>query len=245
MPERFLDNHGTRLWSTSHGQGIPLILCSGGPGCDDYLAPVSAMIEDICQVVRFEPRGCGRSDRDKRYDITTTIDDVEFVRQSYGFDKAIIAGHSAGVDTALAYAIRYPAHAMGIIGLAGGRVVNDREWSSIYHENLEKRGEDTGGLVFEADPDVNKIGNATWRQYIHRPTLLRELASIEAPTIFIFAGNDIRPSWPTQQLAHLLPHAQYIEIPAATHHIWRSHPAALQSHLREAINHIVTCASRP
>ena len=46
---------------------------NGGPGCDDYLGPVAEMIDDLCQVIRFEPRGCGRSDWDGNYDIDTTL----------------------------------------------------------------------------------------------------------------------------------------------------------------------------
>jgi proline iminopeptidase len=202
--ERMLNNSGTRIWSTSNGRGIPLFLCNGGPGCDDYLAPVSTMIEDLCQVIRFEPRGCGRSDRDKRYDLQTSIDDIDFVRRAYSLDRVIVAGHSAGVDFALVYAMKYPQNVIGIIGIAGGRVVHDREWSRIYHENLEKIGEDHGGKVFDADPDVNKIGNDSWREFITQPTLLRELSQITVPAVFINGGADIRPSWPTMQIANLL-----------------------------------------
>jgi hypothetical protein len=27
------------------------LLFNGGPGCDDYLAPVAGMIDDLCQVI--------------------------------------------------------------------------------------------------------------------------------------------------------------------------------------------------
>lgn len=233
--ERFLDNAGTRLWSSCHGQGTPLILCNGGPGCDDYLEPVATMIDDLCRVVRFEPRGTGRSDWDKRYDLDTTISDIDFVRHAYGFEKVIIAGHSAGVDLALTYAIRHPDRVLGVLGLSGGRVVNDREWSRIYHENRDRRGEDNGGKTFHADPDLNRVGNASWRQFITQPTLLRDLSQIPAPAVFINAGNDIRPNWPTMQLAHLLPRARYVEIPGAGHNLWLSHPTELRTQLRHAI----------
>jgi proline iminopeptidase len=239
--ERFLTNAGTRIWSTSSGQGTPLILCNGGPGCDDYLGAVAAMLEDICQVIRFEPRGCGRSDWDKRYDLETTVEDIEFVRRAYGFQKVIVGGHSAGVDSALAYAIKYPAPSLiGLIGISGGRVVNDREWSRIYHENLEKRGEDNGGKVFAADPDVNKMGNASWRQFITRPTLMHELANIKVPAVFINAGDDIRPNWPTMQLASLLPQGRYVEIAEAGHNIWLSHADVLCVELQAAVRTMVS-----
>ncbi|HEY4058115.1 MAG TPA: alpha/beta hydrolase family protein [Kofleriaceae bacterium] len=229
-----LERGGARLWSISTGAGLPVILLNGGPGCDDYLGPVASLIDDTCQVVRFEPRGCGRSSSDKQYDLQTTIEDVEHVRDAYGFDRFIAIGHSAGVDTALAYALAYPGRVQHLIGLAGGRIVNDREWSRVYKENLAARGEDAG-TVFNADPDVNAIGVASWRQYITRPTLLAELASLMTTATFIYPSEDIRPSWPTQQLANLLPRGLYREIAGAAHYLWRTHAAQLQAALRAAI----------
>ena len=238
--ERLLENSGTRIWSTCNGQGSALILCNGGPGCDDYLGPVSAMIEDICQVIRFEPRGCGRSSRDNRYDLETTIDDVEFVRCAYGLGKIIVSGHSAGVDVALAYALKYPANTAGIIGISGGRIVNDREWSRVYHENLDKKGEDNGGRIFDADPEVNKTGNASWKKYITRPELLSDLSKMQMPAVFINAEADIRPNWPARQLAKLISRGDYIEIPGAGHCIWLSQPDTLRAELRAAVKKLKT-----
>jgi len=233
--ERFVSRDDARLWTYASGAGIPIILLNGGPGCDDYLGPVAALIEDVGRVVRFEPRGCGRSSWDKHYDLQTAVEDIEHVRHAYAFDRFIAIGHSAGVDTALAYALAYPGRVQHLIGLAGGRIVNDREWSRVYKENLAARGEDTGGLVFNADPDVNTIGVATWREYITRPTLLGDLANLFTTATFMFPSHDIRPSWPTQQLANLLPRGQYVEIAGATHYLWLSHAQQLQAALRAAI----------
>jgi len=236
--EKYLDNNGTKLWSIAEGTGTPLILCNGGLGCDDYLSPVSEMIEDLCTVVRFEQRGCGRSDWDKRYDLDTTISDIDFVRKAYGFDKVIVAGHSAGVNLSLAYALRQPEVVLGIVGISGGCVVNDRKWSQIYHENLKKCGEDNGGREYESDPDVNKIGTATWRDFITSPTLLLDISRLDIPAVFINAGGDIRPNWPTIQLAHLLKNGKYVEIGDAGHYIWVTHRDELRRELRAAVEGI-------
>ena len=48
------------------------------------------MLEDLCTVVRFEQRGCGRLDWDKRYDLDTTVSDIDFVRKAYGFNKVVV-----------------------------------------------------------------------------------------------------------------------------------------------------------
>lgn len=54
MAERMVVVEGAELWVTEQGVGEPLVLCTGGPGCCDYLGPVAAMVDDLVRVVRFE-----------------------------------------------------------------------------------------------------------------------------------------------------------------------------------------------
>jgi proline iminopeptidase len=237
--ENFVTSGGVRLWTTVSGRGTPVLFFNGGPGCDDYLEPVARLIDNICQVVRFEPRGCGRSDWDGNYSLETFLEDAEVLRKSYGFERWLLLGHSFGPDVALAYALQHPARTIGIIGLAGGRIVNDREWHETYRSRLASVGEDLGGKVFHADPEVNKQGNASWRAYCKRPSLLRELANLEVPCVFINASEDIRPNWPTRQLANLLPNGKYLEIAEAAHTIWLTHVRELQHELYQAIDYIL------
>ena len=58
------------------------------------------------------------------------------------------------------------------------------------------------------------------------------------PAVFINGGADIRPNWPTEQLASLLPMGRYVEIPVAPHVIWLAHSAELQLQLRRAVRQI-------
>ncbi len=238
MTEHFVLSGSARLWTCATGTGTPLLMFNGGPGCDDYLAPVASMICDLCRVIRFEPRGCGRSDWDGRYTLDTLVEDAEAVRQAYTAEPCIVAGHSFGPNAALAYALHYPTQVIGLIGIAGGSLVNDRTWSEVYRRGLQEVGEDLGGTVFTAAEQVNPEGNRSWRAYIKRPTLFREVADLTIPAIFINAAADIRPNWPTRQLAELLPNGHYVEIPEATHHIWRTHAEELRRELRQAISRI-------
>ncbi|MYA18370.1 MAG: alpha/beta hydrolase [Gammaproteobacteria bacterium] len=236
--EHYVTSNGARLWTCSSGHGTPFLMFNGGPGCDDYLGPVAGMIEDICQVIRFEPRGCGRSDWDGNYAVETMIEDAESVRRAYGVERCIVGGHSFGPDLALAYTLRFPDHVIGLIGIAGGRVVNDRTWSEAYHRNLDTVGEDLGGVVFAADENVNPQGNRSWREYIKRPTLFREIGDLRIPATFINGSKDIRPSWPTRQLAALMPNGRYIEIAGAAHTVWLTHAVELRAAVREAVARI-------
>jgi proline iminopeptidase len=49
MTEQFVRIDAARLWTIAQGDGIPVVLCNGGPGCCDYLAPVGAMLDDLAQ----------------------------------------------------------------------------------------------------------------------------------------------------------------------------------------------------
>ena len=238
--ERHVLSNGARLWTVSSGTGTPVLVFNGGPGCDDYLGPVARLLHDEVQVVRFEPRGCGRSDWDGNYGLETLLTDADEIRQAYQFEQIIVLGHSAGPNVALAYALRNPNRVKGVIGIAGGKFVDDRSWSETYRLGLDTVGEDLGGKIFSAAPEVNAQGNADWKAYCRRETIFRELADMTTRCVFINASEDIRPNWPTKQLAELIPEARYVEIEGATHSIWLTHPQELQKELKNALRYIRT-----
>src|SRR5687767_6263321 len=69
MTEGWIAVNDVQLWVADAGEGHPVLLCNGGPGCCDYLGPVAEMIDDMARVIRFEPRGCGQSDPTGPYDV--------------------------------------------------------------------------------------------------------------------------------------------------------------------------------
>jgi pimeloyl-ACP methyl ester carboxylesterase len=53
-----VDVPGATLWTESQGAGVPLVLCHGGPGLSDNLAPMAAMVDDVARAVAdLAPRG--------------------------------------------------------------------------------------------------------------------------------------------------------------------------------------------
>ena len=238
MTEQFVCSEGARLWTISKGSGIPVVLCNGGPGCCDYLAPVAAMLDDIAQVIRFEARGCGRSDPLPPYTVETCLADLEALREHYSMERWIIGGHSAGADLALAYALAYPERVLGLICISGGRIHNDREWHRIYSERRDQGLETLPPFDYPPNLEVNAQVNRSWKAYIQRPSLLREIAQLDRPALFLYGEQDIRPSWPVEQVAQLLPDASFEMIPGADHHIWVTHAEELQGTLRHFVQQI-------
>jgi proline iminopeptidase len=238
MTEQFVDSQGARLWTILEGSSMPVVLCNGGPGCCDYLAPVAAMLEDTAQVIRFEARGCGRSDPLPPYTVEICLADLEAVRQHYDIERWIVSGHSAGADLALAYALAYPDRVLGLICISGGRIHNDREWHRIYSERRDQELEILPDFDYPPNLEVNAQVNRSWKAYIQRPSLLNEIAHLDRTALFLYGEQDIRPSWPIEQVAQLLPNASFQMIMGADHHIWVTHPDEIQAPLRDFVEQI-------
>lgn len=61
-------------------------------------------------------------------------------------------------------------------------------------------------------------------EWIHEPRLFRQLADCRLPMIFIAAGLDIRPSWPLEQLAQLVPSGAFSSVADVPHDFWATDP---------------------
>lgn len=237
--ESFVDSDGARIWTIQTGRGFPVMLCNGGAGCCDYLEPVAAMLDDLNKVFRFEQRGCGRSDPAPPYDIKTCLADLENIRQFYKIGQWIIGGHSWGADLALLYALEHTSRVAGLICIAGGRIHNDREWQNEYERRKEEEGERLPEFLYPPNKEVNKQLNRSWKTYIQNPNLLSAISKLRVPALFVYGDRDIRPSWPTEQIAQLLPQARFELIKGAEHVIWFSHQDHLRRLLREFIDEVV------
>jgi proline iminopeptidase len=236
VTEAVVESDGVRLWTVSQGVGYPVMLCNGGAGCCDYLGPVAVMIDDLCRVIRFEQRGCGRSQPSPPYDIEISLIDVETIRNYYKIDRWIIGGHSWGADLALLYALEYTPHVAGLICIAGGRIHNDRDWHNEYERRIELEGEHVPHFAYPPNYEVNEQLNRSWKRYIQNPTLLKTISRLRVPALFVYGEKDIRPSWPVEQVANLMPKARFELIEGAEHVIWFSHPNELKSILRDFVD---------
>jgi pimeloyl-ACP methyl ester carboxylesterase len=96
-----------------------LLLIHGGPGGADHawFKPLFGQLRDIAQVVYFDQRGCGRSDRSTRdhWNLAQWADDVHALCDSLEISKPIVLGVSSGGPVAMAYATRHPHHPSGLI----------------------------------------------------------------------------------------------------------------------------------
>jgi proline iminopeptidase len=238
--EQRVDAGGVVLWTAVSGSGAPLVLAPGGPGCCDYLAPVAKMLDDLAEVVRFDPRGCGRSDAAPPYTVASAVADLDGLRAALGHAQWIVGGHSWGANLGLAYALAHPERTRALLYVAGNGAQNDRDWHDVY---VRLRASEVGpSYPYPPNLDVNSELNASWRAFIRRPSLWRELGALRVPALVLIAGRDIRPSWPAEQIAGVLPAATVARIPEAAHFPWLGHAAELRRTLRDFVAPLVGSA---
>jgi pimeloyl-ACP methyl ester carboxylesterase len=120
---------GVRLFVDIEGAGLvpagptmrekpTLVLLHGGPGYDHSgFKPAFSQLADVAQIVYFDHRGHGRSDRRpaNEWTLDTFADDVVRLCDALGVTKPIVLGQSFGGFVAQRYLARHPAHARKVI----------------------------------------------------------------------------------------------------------------------------------
>lgn len=75
---------------------------------------------------------------------------------------------------------------------------------------------------------VPEVHDSLWRsfkeEWLRTPNLWRRLADTPVPMRFVAAGDDIRPSWPVEQLARLVPDGRFRTLPSVGHDFWATAP---------------------
>jgi proline iminopeptidase len=95
-----------RLWTATTGHGKPLVMCHGGPGLWDMTGSLAAVLAPRLSVIRWDQRGCGRSERRGPYSVARCAADLEAVIGAR--TKTALFGHSWGATLALRYALDHP-----------------------------------------------------------------------------------------------------------------------------------------
>jgi proline-specific peptidase len=122
------------------GQGDPLVLMHGGPGLDyTTLLPLQPLADQFT-LIFYDHRCNGRSVGAKISSMTleNLTADADALRQTLGFEKWAVLGHSFGGNVALEYALRYPQSISGLVLMNTG---GDQWWvNQNAPELLAKRG---------------------------------------------------------------------------------------------------------
>lgn len=122
------------------GRGFPLVLMHGGPGADLYTLMSFRPLADRFTLVFYDHRCNGRSEGAEVSSMTwgNLTADADALRQTLGFEKWAVLGHSFGGNVALEYALRYPQNLSHLLLVNSG---GDYHWPAEKSpEELAKRG---------------------------------------------------------------------------------------------------------
>jgi proline iminopeptidase len=243
---------GCRLWASSAGRGTPLIMCHGGPGLWDMFGDLAALLGPDVEAIRWDQRGCGRSERRGPYSVARSVADLDAVRRFFGFDTVSLLGHSWGAHLALRYALAHPDVVARLCYVSGTGLGN--AWHVDYRRNLEARLGDRA-----AEPAGREAAIARWTAEFADPVrarvlaermatpwfevnyecnaalgaelrMLRETDLVEAcrrltvPTLILDGAEDIRPRRAVDSLERALPDVRRVTIEHAGHHPWLETP---------------------
>jgi len=146
-----------RLWTAETGRGEPLIMCHGGPGLWDMSGSLAARLAERLTVIRWDQRGCGRSERRGPYSVARSAADLGAVIGPR--TRVALFGHSWGATLALRYALDHPGRVSALVYACGtglgwswrepfGRVSSARLAPLQAHiEELQARGEERAATV--------------------------------------------------------------------------------------------------
>jgi proline iminopeptidase len=144
---------GVRLWASRSGRGAPgttpLVLCHGGPGLWDMSEDVAGMFDDRATVVRWDQRGCGRSEPCAGpWTTERFVADLDAVRRHFALERPVLLGHSWGASLALSYALAHPDRVAALVYVSGTGIGPDADWHGAFEENfLARLGEDPQRLA--------------------------------------------------------------------------------------------------
>ncbi|HXS45833.1 MAG TPA: alpha/beta hydrolase [Solirubrobacterales bacterium] len=212
------------------GEGPPIVLCHGITATRRYVVHGSRALERAGHsVVSYDARGHGESDpapSRQGYGYPDLVGDLESViATTVGEDPPIIAGHSMGAHTAVAYALRHPERLRGLVIVGPAYMGEIAVETLAYWDGLATALEERGVDGFVAYIDRNQTIDPVWRDSVLRFTRERMLRHRHLGAL-VEALREVPRSRPFEAMSEL----EDLQIPSL---VVASHDAADPGHPHE------------
>lgn len=112
------EDRGVKLWYEVTGEGQPVVLSGGFGLLNNQWDNVRPLLAEHCQVIDWNYRGAGQSDRawpGGLFTQETWVDDLEIVLAHLGLDDVVLWGTSTGSPISTRYAAKYPGRVKALI----------------------------------------------------------------------------------------------------------------------------------
>jgi pimeloyl-ACP methyl ester carboxylesterase len=214
VPRAFTVGDGIAIKGEAMGEGLPVVLCHGITATRHSVIHGSRALERAGHtVITYDARGHGESDPappGEGYGYPELVSDLGSVTEAIvGERNFILAGHSMGAHTAIAYALRQPQRLVGLVVIGPAYDGTVSAESLTYWDGLAEALEQSGidGFVSYIDR-VQGIAPA-WRDSVLRFTRERMLRHRHLDAI-VTALHEVPRSRPFELLEDL----ESIDVPA-------------------------------
>jgi pimeloyl-ACP methyl ester carboxylesterase len=209
------------------GEGTPVVLCHGITASRRYVHHGSRALERAGhRVVTYDARGHGESDPappEEGYGYPWLLADLErVVAAEVGESPFLLAGHSMGAHTAVAYALRHPERLAGLVVIGPVYLGEISPASLEYWDGLAAALEDGGVDGFIEYIGAEQAIDPAWRDSVLGFTRARMLLH-RHPQALVDALREVPRSRPFESLDRL----EGLDIPAL---VVASHDAADPGH---------------
>ncbi|HSR94743.1 MAG TPA: alpha/beta hydrolase [Solirubrobacterales bacterium] len=211
------------------GEGPPIVLCHGITATRRYVVHGSRALERAGNtVVAYDARAHGESDPapgGEGYGYPELVGDLEAVIAGVvGEERFVLAGHSMGAHTAVAYALRHPERLRGLVVIGPVYMGEISAETLAYWDGLAAALE-TGGVEGFVDYiDREQQTDLAWRDSVLRFTRERMLQH-RHPEALVEALREVPRARPFEAMEEL----ESIQVPAL---VVASHDAADPGHPR-------------
>jgi proline iminopeptidase len=190
--EGFIATKNGKVWyrKSGRGNGHPLIIVHGGPGCSyDYLESM----EDLGrhrEVIFYEQIGCGKSDKfpsNAKYVPETFIHELGEVVGFFDFDKFHLLGQSWGAAVTTSYALNSPENLESLV-LADPYISSPR-WMEDAKRLIAKMPQKKRAALLHGAPESEEYKTASreyYARYVIRPSTLPKNANLGALNNFMY-----------------------------------------------------------
>jgi pimeloyl-ACP methyl ester carboxylesterase len=221
---------GLTIRGESAGEGPPVVLCHGITATRRYVLHGSRALERAGHtVISYDARAHGESDpapAGEGYGYPELVGDLEsVVAETVGEGPFVLAGHSMGAHTAVAYALRHPDRLAGLVAIGPVYRGEISEQALSFWDGLAAALERRGVEGFLGYLEREQGFDPSWRDAIVRFTRERMLLHRHLDAL-AEALCQVPRSRPFGELAEL----EALELPAL---VVASHDAADPGHPRE------------
>lgn len=211
------------------GEGPPVILCHGITATRRYVVHGSRALERAGRrVLSYDARGHGESDPapgGRGYGYPELVDDLErVIEREAGREELVLAGHSMGAHTAVAYALRHPERLAGLVVIGPVYAGEIAPETPAYWDGLAAALEQGGVDGFLAYVDREQGIDPGWRDSVLRFTRERMLQHRRLDAV-VEALREVPRSRPFERMEDL----ESLDVPTL---VVASHDAADPGHPR-------------